>query len=33
MPSIRESTEIKIASLGDYSNIYGSLAMIKQAEK
>lgn len=33
MPSIRPSVEIKKASLGDYSNIYGSLAMIKNAEK
>ncbi|MBO6286217.1 MAG: ROK family protein [Bacilli bacterium] len=33
MPSIRPSVEIKKASLGDYSNIYGSLALIKNAEK
>lgn len=33
MPSIRPSVEIKKASLGDYSNIYGSLALIKDAEK
>lgn len=33
MPSIRESVEIRKAALGDYSNIYGSLAMIKDAKK
>ena len=33
MPSIRPSVEIKKASLGDYSNIYGSLALIKLSEK
>ncbi len=30
MASIRESVQIKIAALGDYSNIYGSLAMIDE---
>ena len=33
MPSIRPHVDLKKASLGDYSNIYGSLALIKQAEK
>lgn len=33
MPAIRPSVEIRKASLGDYSNIYGSLALIKAAEK
>ena len=33
MPSIRSTVELKIASLGDDSNIYGSLAMIEDAEK
>ena len=33
MPAIRSSVEIKVAALGDYSNIYGSLALIKNAEK
>ncbi|MBQ9457889.1 MAG: ROK family protein [Bacilli bacterium] len=33
MPAIRPSVEIMKASLGDYSNIYGALAMIKDAEK
>lgn len=33
MPAIRPSVEIRKASLGDYSNIYGSLALIKMAEK
>ncbi len=32
MPSIRTSVELKTAALGDDSNIYGSLAMIKEAE-
>ena len=32
MPAIRPSVEIFKASLGDYSNIYGSLALIKEAE-
>ena len=33
MPSIRPHVDLKKAALGDYSNIYGSLALIKQAEK
>ena len=33
MPAIRPSVDIKKAALGDYSNIYGSLALIKNAEK
>lgn len=33
MPAIRPSVKILRASLGDYSNIYGSLALIKAAEK
>lgn len=33
MPAIRPSVEIKKAALGDYSNIYGSLALIKAAKK
>ncbi len=33
MPSIRPTVELKTAALGDDSNIYGSLAMIKDAEK
>ena len=33
MPAIRPSVELKRASLGDYSNIYGSLALIKRAKK
>lgn len=33
MPAIRPSVEILKASLGDYSNIYGSLALIKDGEK
>ena len=33
MPAIRPSVQIVKASLGDYSNIYGSLALIKMAEK
>lgn len=32
MPAIRPSVEIRKASLGDYSNVYGSLALIKNAE-
>ena len=32
MPSIRTTVELKSASLGDDSNIYGSLAMIHDAE-
>ena len=32
MPSIRTTVELKTAALGDDSNIYGSLAMIKEAE-
>ena len=32
MPAIRPSVEIFKASLGDYSNIYGSLALIKGAK-
>ena len=32
MPAIRPSVEIMKASLGDYSNIYGSLALIKGAK-
>ncbi len=32
MPAIRPSVEVFKASLGDYSNIYGSLALIKDAE-
>ena len=32
MPSIRSTVELKTAALGDDSNIYGSLAMIKDAE-
>ncbi len=32
-PSIRPNVEIKTAALGDDSNIYGSLAMIKETEK
>ena len=30
MPSIRSSVELKCAELGDYSNIYGALAMIEE---
>lgn len=30
MPSIRSTVELKVAKLGDDSNIYGSLAMIKK---
>lgn len=33
MPAIRSGVEIKKAALGDDSNLYGSLAMIKDAEK
>lgn len=33
MPALKGSAEIKKAALGDYSNLYGSLAMIKDAEK
>ena len=33
MPSIRPTVELKCASLGDDSVIYGALAMIAQAEK
>lgn len=33
MPAIRDSVAVKVAGLGDYSNIYGSLALIKNAEK
>ncbi len=33
MPTIRETVELKKAALGDDSNLYGSLAMIKDAEK
>ncbi|MBR1900256.1 MAG: ROK family protein [Lachnospiraceae bacterium] len=32
MPSIRTTVELKTAALGDDSNIYGSLAMIHEAE-
>ena len=30
MPSIRSTVELKCAELGDYSNIYGTLAMIEE---
>ena len=30
MPSIRSTVELKCAELGDYSNIYGALAMIEE---
>lgn len=33
MPSIRSTVDIKVAKLGDDSNIYGALAMIEDAEK
>ena len=33
MPSIRETVDLKIADLGDDSNLYGALAMIPQAKK
>lgn len=33
MPAIRDTVEIKKAALGDDSNLYGSLAMIKDAER
>jgi glucokinase len=33
MPSIRETVELKIAELGDDSNIYGALAMIEEMQK
>ena len=33
MPAIRPSVDIKKAALGDFSNIYGSLALIKYAQK
>ena len=33
MPSIRKTVDLKIAELGDDSNIYGSLALIKDMEK
>lgn len=33
MPSIRSTVEIKVAALGDDSNIYGALAMIDDAAK
>ena len=33
MPAIRPGVEVLKASLGDYSNIYGSLALIKDGEK
>ena len=33
MPSIRDTVELKIAELGDDSNIYGALAMIEELNK
>ena len=33
MPSIRDTVELKIAELGDDSNIYGALAMIEEMNK
>ena len=33
MPSIRSTVELKKADLGDYSNIYGALALIEDARK
>ena len=33
MPSIRDTVELKIAELGDDSNIYGALAMIEEMQK
>ena len=33
MPSIRDTVELKIAELGDDSNIYGALAMIEEYQK
>ena len=33
MPSIRDTVELKIAELGDDSNIYGALAMIEEMKK
>ncbi len=33
MPSIRETVDLKIADLGDDSNLYGALAMIPEAKK
>ena len=33
MPSIRDTVELKIAELGDDSNIYGALAMIEEQQK
>lgn len=33
MPSIRETVDLKIAALGDDSNLYGALAMIPEAKK
>ena len=33
MPSIRSTVDLKIAALGDDSNLYGALAMIPDARK